>query len=145
VLQAHGYPVHQFGHHPEKLRLAAAAGVTTEISAGALPTAAYDWVVEATGNPEALRQAAAMTRPRGTLILKSTVHGLVSLDTAPLIVNELTLIGSRCGRFEAALPLLEPHIIRAEEMISARYPLRDAAQAFEHAARRGTLKVLLYP
>jgi threonine dehydrogenase-like Zn-dependent dehydrogenase len=145
VLNAHGYPVHQFGRHEAKLRIAAAAGVVTELTRDALPAAAYDWVVEATGNSEALRQAAAMTRPRGTLILKSTVHGMVGIDTAPIIVNELTLVGSRCGRLEAALPLLDPHLIRAEELISARYRLADAPQAFAHAARSGTLKVLLYP
>ncbi|MBZ5578490.1 MAG: alcohol dehydrogenase catalytic domain-containing protein [Acidobacteriia bacterium] len=145
VLNARGYRVHQFGRHPEKLRITAAAGVTTEVAGETLPTAAYDWVVEATGNPEALRQAAAMTRPRGTLILKSTVHGLVGIDTAGIIVNELTLVGSRCGRFEASLPLLQDSRIHVEEMISARYSLTEAPQAFEQAARRGTLKVLLYP
>lgn len=143
VLNARGYRVHQFGRHAEKLRIAATAGVTTEIAGEALPTAAYDWVVEASGNPEALQKAAAMTRPRGTLILKSTVHGLVGVDTAPIIVNELTLVGSRCGRFEASLPLLDHPKIRLEQMIAARYPLAQAAQAFAHAARRGTLKVLL--
>jgi threonine dehydrogenase-like Zn-dependent dehydrogenase len=145
VLNAHGYPVHQFGRHAAKLRIAAAAGVVTELTREALPSAAYDWVVEATGKSEALRQAVAMTRPRGTLILKSTVHGLVGIDTAPIIVNELTLLGSRCGRLEVALPLLDQHLIRAEELISARYRLADASQAFAHAARPGTLKVLLYP
>jgi threonine dehydrogenase-like Zn-dependent dehydrogenase len=145
VLNAHGYPVHQFGRHAAKLRIAAAAGVVTELTRDALPSAAYDWVVEATGNSESLRQAVAMTRPRGIVILKSTVHGLVGIDTAPIIVNELTLIGSRCGRLEVALPLLDHHLIRAEELISARYRLADAAEAFAHAARPGTLKVLLYP
>jgi alcohol dehydrogenase len=145
ALNAEGRRVHLFGHHPEKLRIAAAAGVLSQIARDRLPVAAYDWVVEATGNPEALRQAVAMTRPRGTLILKSTVHGLVSVDTAPIIVNELTLVGSRCGRFEASLPLLEDSRVRVKEMISARYPLNEAPQAFEHAARTGTLKVLLEP
>jgi len=145
VLNAHGYPVHQFGRHPEKLQISGAAGVTTAIASDQLPVAAYDFVVEATGNPQGLRQAVAMTRPRGTLILKSTVHGLARVDTAPIIVNELTLVGSRCGRFEAALPLLDQHLIRAEQMIAARYPLREAAKAFAHASQRGTLKVLLYP
>jgi threonine dehydrogenase-like Zn-dependent dehydrogenase len=145
VLNAQGYRVHQFGHHTGKLFITAAAGVITEIADGALPAAAYDWVVEATGNPEALQKAAAMTRPRGTLILKSTVHGMVGIDTAPIIVNELTLIGSRCGRFEASLPLLEHPKIHVEEMIAVRYPLREAPQAFTHAARKGTLKVLLHP
>ena len=144
VLNARGYRIHQFGRHPEKLRIAAAAGVTTEVAGDKLPTAAYDWVVEATGNPEALRKAVDMTRPRGTLILKSTVHGLVGIDTAPIIVNELTLVGSRCGRFEASLPLLTHPQIRVEEMIAARYPLVEAPQAFTHAAQRGTLKVLLH-
>ena len=145
VLNAHGYEVHQFGRHPEKLRIASAAGVCAENVGAALPSAAYDWVVEATGNPEALRQAVAMTRPRGTLVLKSTVHGLVGIDTAPLIVNELILVGSRCGRFEASLPLLDHALIQVEEMISARYPLCEAPQAFAHAAERGVLKVLLLP
>jgi threonine dehydrogenase-like Zn-dependent dehydrogenase len=145
VLNAHGYLVHQFGRHADKLRIAAAAGVTTELAGESLPVAAYDWVVEATGNPEVLRRAVALTRPRGTLILKSTVHGLVGIDTAPIIVNELTLVGSRCGRLEAALPLLGRDLIRVEEMVAARYRLADAPQAFEHAAQRGVLKVLLYP
>jgi threonine dehydrogenase-like Zn-dependent dehydrogenase len=145
VLQANGYAVHQFGHHRDKLQIAEAAGVTTEFAGGSLPAAAYDWVVEATGNSEALRSAVAMTRPRGTLILKSTVHGLVGVDTAPIIVNEVTLVGSRCGRLEAALPLLDHGLIRVEEMVTGRYRLGDAQQAFAQAATRGTLKVLLYP
>jgi alcohol dehydrogenase len=86
-----------------------------------------------------------MTRPRGTLILKSTVHGLVPVDTAPIIVNELTLIGSRCGRFEAALPLLERGLIPVHRMIADRFRLPDAPAAFSRAAERGILKVLLTP
>lgn len=108
-----------------------------------MPVAGYDWVVDATGSPEGLRTAAAMARPRGTLILKSTVHGAVAVDTAPIIVNELTLVGSRCGRFEAALPLLDHNLIRVEEMVSDRFPLADAGRAFARAAERGVLKVLL--
>jgi len=68
---------------------------------------------------------------------------MVAIDTAPLIVNEITLIGSRCGRFECALPLLAQARIPVEPMISARYPLAAAPEAFAHAAERGTLKVLL--
>src|SRR5262249_17886994 len=97
VLQAHGYPVRQFGRHREKFGISAATGVASEVANGQLPAAAYDWVVDATGNPEGLRTAASMVRPRGTVILKSTVHGLVGFDTAPIIVNEITLVGSRCG------------------------------------------------
>jgi alcohol dehydrogenase len=143
VLNAHGAKVHLFGRHPEKLRIAAATGVATALASGRLPTAEYDWVVEATGNPEGLRAAAAMARPRGTVILKSTVHGAVAMDTAAIIVNEITLIGSRCGRFEAALPLLGYEHIRLEEMIADRFPLQNAPKAFERAAQSGVLKVLV--
>ncbi|MBV8729229.1 MAG: alcohol dehydrogenase catalytic domain-containing protein [Acidobacteriia bacterium] len=145
VLNANGYPVHLFGRHKNKLRIAAAAGIGTELADGSLPMAAYEFVVDATGNQEGLRKAVAMARPRGTVIMKSTVHGMVGVDAAPIIVNELTLVGSRCGRFEAALPLLDHELIRVEELIEGQYKLADAAEAFEHAARPGTLKVLLYP
>jgi threonine dehydrogenase-like Zn-dependent dehydrogenase len=143
VLQAHGCQVQQFGRHPEKLLIAAAAGVETEVAGSRLPAAEYNWVVDATGSPEGLRAAAAMVRPRGTVILKSTVHGTVAIDTAPLIVNEITLVGSRCGRMEAALPLLGR--MRLDQMIAGRFRLADAPKAFERAAQRGTLKVLLEP
>ena len=143
VLNAHGYHVHQFGRHAEKLQIARRAGVATEAAGGRLPEMAYDWVVDATGSPEGLGQAVRMTRPRGTVILKSTVHGLVGVDTAPVIVNEITLVGSRCGRFEPALDLLSRNLIPVEEMISEQLPLVDAPRAFERAAQKGVLKVLL--
>lgn len=143
VLRVHGYRVHQFGRHPEKLRIAAAAGVETVLAGDRLPVAEYGWVVDATGSAEGLRSAVSMTQPRGTLILKSTVHGAVAVDTAPIIVNEITLVGSRCGRFEASLPLLQHESIRVEEMIAGRFPLSDAPRAFARAGERGVLKVLL--
>ncbi len=143
MLNAHGYAVHQFGRHAEKLAIAARVGVETEVIAGALPVAAYDWVVDATGSAEGLRSAAAMTRPRGTVILKSTVHGMVAVDAAPIIVNELTLVGSRCGPMEAAMPLIGHELIRVDEMIADRFRLADAARAFARAEERGVLKVLL--
>jgi threonine dehydrogenase-like Zn-dependent dehydrogenase len=144
VLHAHGTAVHQFGRHKEKLRISAQAGIHTEITKK-LPTAAYDWVVDATGSAKGLTQAVRMTRPRGTLILKSTVHGLVPVDTAPVIVNEITLIGSRCGRFEPALRLLNTGKVRVDALISETMALSEAPRAFEHAARKGVLKVLLRP
>jgi alcohol dehydrogenase len=136
VLNAHGHKVHHFGRHPEKLTLS--PGQTTTDSP---PDAAYDWTVDATGSAEGLRTAVRTTRPRGTLILKSTVHGMVPVDTAPIIVNELTLVGSRCGRFEAAIRLLG--IVPVERMIAARFPLAEAPKAF--AAAAGSLKVLIEP
>ena len=139
VLQAHGAEVRLFGKHKEKMAIAETVGVKTSLK----PSGQFDWVVEATGSAPGLMQAVGMTRPRGTLILKSTVHGTVALDTAPVVVNEITLVGSRCGRFEPALKLLRTGKIRIDEMISARMPLSEAARGFDLAAQKGVLKVLL--
>jgi alcohol dehydrogenase len=143
VVNAHGYRVHQFGRHKEKLRIAARAGVATEVVKERMPVAEYEWVVEATGSPKGLAEAVSMTRPRGTIIMKSTVHGLAGFDTAPVIVNEITLVGSRCGRFEPAIEMLKNEVINVEDMISERMPLDRAPHAFRTAAKRGVLKVLL--
>jgi alcohol dehydrogenase len=143
VLNAYGFRVHQFGRHKEKLRIASRAGVSTEIVRERIPASAYDWVVDATGSPKGLTDAIRMTRPRGTLIMKSTLHGRVGVDTAPVIVNEITLVGSRCGRFEPALELLRHGTINVADMISDRFALANAPAAFRHAAKSGVLKVLL--
>ena len=143
VLQASGANVHQFGRHKEKLRIAAKMGVTTEIATKKLPVVAYDWVVDATGSAEGLRTAVSMARPRGTVIMKSTVHGDVAVDTAPIIVNEITLVGSRCGRFAPALKMLSSGKINVEDMISESHTLSAAPKAFARAAERGVMKVLL--
>ena len=143
VLNAHGYRVHEFGRHKEKLRIAARAGVETEVVGDHLPVAEYDWVVDATGSPKGLAGAVRMTRPRGTIVMKSTVHGLAGFDTAPIIVNEITLVGSRCGRFEPAIDLLNNGLINVADMISDRMPLARAPEAFRTAAKSGVLKVLL--
>jgi len=143
VLQVHGARVHLFGRHRHKLRIAEKQGVACQFRSSRLPTAAYNFVVEATGSPEGLAQAVSMTRPLGTLILKSTVHGPVRLDTAPVIVNELTLVGSRCGPFSPALELLAGGRINVADMISDSFPLPDAAAAFRQAQKDGVLKVLL--
>ena len=84
-----------------------------------------------------------MTRPRGTLVMKSTMHGLVGFDTAPIIVNELTLVGSRCGRFERALRLLSNGKVQVANLISEVMPLSKGPAAFRKAAQSGVLKVLL--
>jgi threonine dehydrogenase-like Zn-dependent dehydrogenase len=144
VLQAHGTQVHQYGRHKDKLRIAEQSGVSTEVVKKKLPVARYEFVVEATGSSEGLRQAVQMTQPRGTVIMKSTVHGLVGIDSAPVIVNEITLVGSRCGRFEPALRLLKNRKVRVDAMISEVLPLKSAPRAFQEAAKPGVLKVLLH-
>lgn len=142
ALRAEGVTVHHFGRHAAKLAFSQSLGAQV-FCCVTPPAHNYDYVVDATGSPAGLAQAVGMARPRGTVILKSTVHGLIPVDTAPIIVNELTLIGSRCGRLEAAMVALEHGAIPVEKLVSAVYPLEKAVEAFEHAARPGVLKVLL--
>jgi len=143
VLTVHGYEVHLFGKDPAKLRLAVKLGLMAEMAPRKLPRAAYNWVVEATGAPDGLRHALEMVRPRGTVILKSTLHRPVLFNTASCVVNEITLLGSRCGRIEPALELLRTEKVDVLDMISDRFPLSRAPRAFERAAEKGVLKVLL--
>jgi threonine dehydrogenase-like Zn-dependent dehydrogenase len=104
-----------------------------------------DLVVECTGQPEGFRAARKMVRPRGTLVLKSTYHGEIEADLSGIVVDEVTLVGSRCGPFPPAMRLLAQQLVDVASMIEAEYPLADALAAFEHAARRGALKVLIRP
>jgi len=143
VLKVHGAQVHQYGRHKQKLKIAAKSGVDARI-VKKLPVAEYDWVVDATGSSQGLSEAVRMTRPRGTVVLKSTVHGLVGIDSAPIVVNEITLVGSRCGRFKPALRLLRGGRVRVEELISEVFPLNKAPLAFRKAATPGILKVMLH-
>lgn len=142
VLRAHGASVALYGRHPEKMRIAEHTGVQTSM-AQELPRGVYQYVVESTGSAAGLQQAIGMTRPRGTVVMKSTVHGDVCFDAAPAIVNEITLVGSRCGRFAPAIELLRDRRIDVLSMLSAEFPLAEAPAAFAEAARRGVLKVLL--
>jgi alcohol dehydrogenase len=143
VLITRKLKVHLYGHHKEKMRIAERAGVEPIVARRKLPSKAYDWVVEATGSEAGLQQAVDMTRPRGTIFLKSTIHGRVRVDSAPVIVNEISLIGSRCGRFEPALNLLQAGAVNVLDMVSETMPLAQAKKAFARAAQRGVLKVLL--
>jgi threonine dehydrogenase-like Zn-dependent dehydrogenase len=143
VLQVRGVNVHLYGHHKHNLKIARRAGVEFTIVGTKFPSNAFDWVVEATGSQAGLNQAIQMARPRGTVFMKSTVHGRIQLDTARLIVNEITLVGSRCGRFEPALNLLQSGSVQVTDMVSERMPLAEAKRAFARAAERGVLKVLL--
>jgi threonine dehydrogenase-like Zn-dependent dehydrogenase len=145
VLQAHSARVLLLGRHREKMRLVEWSGVTTELLPEKVPERTFPFVVDATGSQEGLRAAIAMCEPRGTVVMKSTVHGLVPIDTAPAIVNEITLVGSRCGRFEPALRLLASGKVRVGDLISEEFLLDRAPDAFARAATKGVLKVLLRP
>jgi alcohol dehydrogenase len=142
VLLAHGAKVTVYGRHADKLKIAERAGAKVSDSSDR-PNGRFPFVVDSTGSAEGLRQAVSMVRPRGTVIMKSTVHEEIKIDMAPVIVNEITLLGSRCGRFDPALALLSAGRVDVSGMVSAEFPLAEAPAAFEEAARRGVLKVLL--
>ncbi|HAZ49177.1 MAG TPA: alcohol dehydrogenase [Cyanobacteria bacterium UBA11369] len=130
------------GRHENKLANLAARGIKTGL-AEAVTDRAFDLSVECTGNPEGFAIARRALRPRGTLVLKSTYAGHLTFDASSLVVDEITLIGSRCGPFSAALEVLAAGKVDVEPLIQARYPLSEGLTAFTRAQQRGVLKVLL--
>lgn len=142
VLAHAGARVLAVGKHDDKLRLLSQRGIETARVETWRPQAA-DLVVEATGTAAGLARAMEATRPRGTLVLKSTVALGADLNLAPLVINEITLIGSRCGRFGPALDALARNVIDVRSLISARVPLARADEALRMAAQPGVLKVLI--
>jgi threonine dehydrogenase-like Zn-dependent dehydrogenase len=130
------------GRHGEKLANLEAEGIQTGF-ADRVQDRTFDIAVECTGNPEGFAIARRALRPRGTLVLKSTYKGNLTFDASGLVVDEITLIGSRCGPFPQALEVLSKNKINVQRLIQARYPLKEAIAAFKHAQTRGVLKVLL--
>ena len=130
------------GRHQDKLANLAARGIQTG-QPDAVTERAFDLSVECTGNPAGFEIARRALRPRGTLVLKSTYAGQLTFDASSLVVDEITLIGSRCGPFPAALQVLASGQVDVEPLIHARYPLTEGLAAFERASTRGVLKVLL--
>ncbi|OUL33187.1 alcohol dehydrogenase catalytic domain-containing protein [Nostoc sp. 106C] len=130
------------GRHQDKLANLKARGIKTGL-ADAVTDRFFDISVECTGNPEGFAIARRALRPKGTLMLKSTYAGNLSLDASSLVVDEITLIGSRCGPFAPALQLLATGQVEVQPLIHARYHLSEGLAAFKHAQSRGVLKVLL--
>ncbi len=126
------------GHHPERSKLIGGQVEWIEESASGRR---FDLVVETSGSPSGLKTALAITRPRGTLVLKSTYAGTVEADLSGLVIDEISLVGSRCGRFRPALKLLEKGLLDPRPLIARRYDLRDYRKAF--TAAKGNLKILL--
>lgn len=132
------------GKHESKLAILGKLGIRTQLKDDPLAPGA-DIVIEATGSAEGFAAARAAVRPRGTMVLKSTFHGDVQLNLSMLVVDEIRVIGSRCGPFAAALRLLERRLVDVRPLISTERPLGEAVSAFEEAQRPGVLKVLLRP
>jgi threonine dehydrogenase-like Zn-dependent dehydrogenase len=144
VLQTTGTSVCVVGRHPQKLALVRQLGMRAQGMQEDLPHL-FDVVIEATGSAEGLQRAIEAVRPRGTLVLKSTVATEHTLSLAPLVINEITLVGSRCGLFPPALEALQHHRVAVTPLVTATYALRHGSEAVAHAQRPGTLKILLRP
>jgi len=130
------------GHHPEHLALARPRGIAAFLAPD-LPTGDYDIVVEASGSPSGMDLALARVRPRGTVVMKSTYAGRYPLDPAVLVVPEVSLVGSRCGPFPAALRLLRDGRVDPRPLIHRIFPLAQGLEALAWAQRPGVLKILL--
>lgn len=136
------------GRNPDKLAILRERGISTALLDDSLSQQLSDdpadVVVEATGSAAGFALARRLVRPAGTLVLKSTfAGGLPDFDISSLVVDEITLVGSRCGPFAPALRLLARNAIATDPLIHARYPLSQAVEALDHAARKGVVKVLV--
>ena len=146
VLATTGAPVTLIGKHQNKLQIAARRGVgilTLDRSKSA--KGKFDLIVEASGSSSGFDLALDLVRPRGIIVLKSTFHGKTDFDAARIVVNEIKVVGSRCGRFLPALELLEQHKVDVGSLISEQVALGDGVRAMQRAGEEGVLKVLLRP
>jgi len=140
ALAAQGSRVTCRGRHARKLSLLEEQGVRTTLEKA--PRRAFDLVVEATGTPSGIEDALQSVRAGGKVAVKSTFHGKAEIDLSSLVVDEIRLIGSRCGPFPRALSMLKDRSVRVGKMVDGEYSLAEARKAFEHAARPGCMKIL---
>ena len=145
VLALTGSDLTLLGRHQGKLDVAGRRGIAIAKENDAERLRGADVVVDCTGSASGLALAASLVRARGRIVLKSTFHGAQSVAMTPLVVDEVTLIGSRCGPFPAALRLLQRNLVDVESLITDCLPLSLGVQAFEQAQSSGVLKVLLKP
>jgi threonine dehydrogenase-like Zn-dependent dehydrogenase len=146
VLATTGAPVVLVGKHEGKLQIASRRGIETTTVAEAQSRAKkFDVAVEASGSPTGFALALDLLHPRGVLVLKSTFHGATEMDAARIVVDEISVVGSRCGRFAPALGLLRSNAVDVENLISEEFALTEGLRAMERASEPGVLKVLLRP
>jgi len=134
-----------FGRHEKKLQVLKKLGIKTKIVIESNEEKTFDLVIEATGSDSGFSDTMKLIRPRGTVVLKSTIAFQNELDLTPAVVNEVTIIGSRCGIFRPAINALSTGIISVNELVDSIYPIEKFQEAFEHAKKPDTLKILLQP
>ncbi len=148
VIALSGAPVLLVGKHAEKLRIAERRGIETSMLRETTKRKReFDVVVEASGSASGFATALELLRPRGSLVLKSTFAGAdpATIDQVRLVVDEISIVGSRCGRFQPALDLLKKGMIDIDSLISEEYSLEKGVHAMERAEKKGVMKVLLRP
>jgi threonine dehydrogenase-like Zn-dependent dehydrogenase len=143
VLRNANCPVRVIGKHPDKLALCEKWQIRSRPLADIAPRHDQDVVVDCTGSADGFELAMQMVRPRGVIVLKSTVAGAKPLNLSPLVVDEITLIGSRCGPFREAIRALAEKQVDVASLIYRRVRLEQGVDAFDLARRPGVLKVLL--
>lgn len=143
TLFAQGLDVTLIGKHQNKLDIAKAQGVKTQLLQDTAVSNSFDVVVEATGSVSGFETSLGLVKPRGVLVLKSTIATGKELNLAPIVINEITVLGSRCGQFAPALKLLENKRIDFKPFISGIYSVNDAIEAFEANKSKETIKVLV--
>jgi threonine dehydrogenase-like Zn-dependent dehydrogenase len=143
VLRNAGCPVRVIGKHADKMRLCDQWGIRSRAAKDISPRHDQDVVVDCTGSAAGLEMAMQLVRPRGTIVLKSTVADGKALNLAPIVIDEINVIGSRCGPFREALKALSEKSIDVTSMIHRRMKIEQGVEAMELAARPGVLKVLL--
>ena len=143
VMRLSGCILLAIGRHPHKLKILDRLGIRTVLEEELDLESRYDMVVECTGKPEGFDLACSLIDPAGIIIQKSTFVELVSMDISRLVVDEIQVIGSRCGPFGPAIRALIRGLINVQELIDRRFPLEMGLQAFEYAARDEALKVIL--
>lgn len=140
VLHLTGCDLLTIGRHAEKLEIIRRRGIAATTDPNSV-RGQFDVVVDCTGHASGFDLARQLTRPRGTLVLKSTFHGGQATAFAPFVVDEISIVGSRCGPFAPALRLLEKKLIDVDSLRSAEYPITQGVEAFERAVAPGVLKV----
>jgi threonine dehydrogenase-like Zn-dependent dehydrogenase len=137
-----GCDLHVVARHSQQQNLLTARGIRI-ISEAEIQPRKWDIVVEVTGSSEGFNLARRAIRPRGTLVMKSTYKGDMTVNFSSIVVDEIQIVGSRCGPFEPALRLMEKREVDPTVLIAEEYNLKDALKAFEKAAQPGVLKVLI--
>ncbi len=142
IVKLTGCYIKVYGKNEKKMELLEKLNINTDIFNNVIKHK-YDFVIECSGSPKGFETALKLVKPRGVIILKSTFVNSLKIETSKLVVDEITILGSRCGRFQPALRLLENRLIKVDYLISKIFSADQFKKAFNYAKRKDSLKVLL--